>query len=56
MKRCTHLARPLRCVVCAAAAALALIHPLIHGTPLDGGVLDGLLAQLNMLAMSWSVE
>lgn len=32
--------------------ALNLLHPLIHGTPLDGGMLDGLLQWLDVWAMN----
>lgn len=31
---------------------LNLVHPLVHGTPLDGGALDGLLAWATAQAVS----
>lgn len=37
-------------LVAGAAVALTVIHPLIHGTPLDSGALDGLLASLTACA------
>jgi hypothetical protein len=41
-----------RCVVCGTVALLNLFHPLIHGTPLDGGLLDSFMMQLDLLAAS----
>jgi hypothetical protein len=32
--------------------AVNLIHPLIHGTPLDGGALDGAIQALDVWAMN----
>jgi hypothetical protein len=32
---------------------LNLLHPLFHGTPLDGGALDGLLQSLDVWALSY---
>lgn len=40
-------ARPL---FVGAVLVLNVIHPLIHGTPLDGGALDSVMAQLDMIA------
>jgi hypothetical protein len=39
--------RPL---ILAAILFLNIIHPLIHGTFLDGGMLDGILPQLDAVA------
>lgn len=45
----------LRCAVCGTVALLNIVHPIIHGTPLDGGALDAVMIQLDTLAMSLAV-
>lgn len=39
-----------RCVVCGTVALLNLFHPLLHG--FEGGTLDAIMVQLDMLAAS----
>lgn len=39
-----------------AFALVNLIHPLVHGTPIDGGMWDGLVSMLNAHASSSSCE
>lgn len=39
-----------RCVVCGTVGLLNLLHPVLHSV--DGGVIDGVLVHLDMLAAS----
>lgn len=48
--------RPVACAACAVAVALNATHPLFHGTPLDGGALDGLIAYANVWAAALAQE
>lgn len=41
-----------RCMVCGTVALVNLLHPVLHGTPIDGGALDAVLAQLDVFAAS----
>lgn len=38
----------LPCVACIGAAILNLTHPFIHGSFLDGGMLDTIIVQFNL--------
>jgi len=40
-------ARARRIALVAVTATLNIAHPILHGTPLDGGVLDAMLGTLN---------
>ena len=42
---------PVRTVAAVCVLALNLVHPIIHGTPLDSGALDALLQHIDMFAM-----
>jgi hypothetical protein len=39
-----------------ALGLLSLVHPLLHGTPLDGGMLDALSVWLQALVMQLTLE
>lgn len=41
-----------RWAVLATATVLTLVHPLIHGTPLDSGMLDAWLAAAQVTALT----
>ncbi len=42
--------RGVRPVFIGGVMLLNVIHPLIHGTPFDGGMLDSIMGQLDMVA------
>lgn len=41
-----------RCVICGTVALVNILHPFLHGTPLDSGMLDSMLVQLDVMAAS----
>jgi len=47
---CCRIAARLAPATVLVAMAVNGIHAVVHGTPLDGGMLDGLVANFNMLA------
>lgn len=50
MRLCCRIASRLAPAVAGLALVVNGVHTLVHGTPLDGGALDGLLVNLNMFA------
>jgi hypothetical protein len=52
MMRLLRLFPFFRCAICGTVALINVLHPVIHGTPLDSGALDAVMAQLDMMAMS----
>lgn len=47
--------RARRRTILIAAVVLNIIHPIIHGTPLDSGTLDACLTYIDMMAY-WEVQ
>lgn len=43
-----------RCVICGTVALVNILHPFLHGTPLDSGMLDGIMVQMDVLAASFA--